>query len=69
MNKASYLFKLYLFKIKALHLFKIFKKLIRMAKLCENWEKTKSNVNKNMRVHLLCIKKGWSSVDKKRTKK
>ena len=30
---------------------------------------TKSNVNKNMRTHLLCMKKGWSSVDKKRTKK
>ena len=30
---------------------------------------TKSNVNKNMRTHLLCMKKGWSSVDKMRTKK
>ena len=24
---------------------------------------TKSNVNKNMRTYLLCMKKGWSSVD------
>ena len=31
--------------------------------------KTKSNVHKKMRTHLLCMKKGWSSVAKNRTKK
>ena len=30
---------------------------------------TKSNVNKKMSTHLLCMKKGWCSVDKNRTKK
>ena len=29
---------------------------------------TKSNVNKNMRTYLLCMKIGWILVDKKRTK-
>ena len=30
---------------------------------------TKSNNNKNMRTYLLCMTKGWSSVDEKITKK
>ena len=30
---------------------------------------TKSNVNKNMRTYLLCMKKGESSIDEKITKK